>query len=80
MTELVAMGPYMIQSFTLVPGWMGFVTILHNANGSCTHCAWHNVPPMLTVLLSRKAFKGVSRVAVGVNGSYVVILNNKCIW
>jgi hypothetical protein len=35
---------------------------------------------MLAVLLSRNASKSVSRVAVGVNGSYVVILNNGRMW
>jgi hypothetical protein len=80
LTERVAMGPYMIQSFTFVPDRTGFVAILHNADGSFTHCAWHNIPPTLATLLSREASKGISRVAVGVNGSFVVVLKTGCMW
>lgn len=74
------MGPYTIRSFTFVPDLTGYVAVLYNEDGSFTHCAWHNIPPKLDDLLSREAFRGVRRVAVGVNGSYVVVLNNGCIW
>ena len=80
LTERVAMGPYTIQSFTFVPDSTGYVAVLYNEDGSFTHCAWHNIPPRLAALLSREASRGVRRVAVGVNGSYVVVLNNGRIW
>jgi hypothetical protein len=35
---------------------------------------------MLVVLSSHKEFKGVTRVAAGMNGSYVVALNNGRMW
>ncbi len=74
------MGPYTIQHFTFEPDCTGYVAILHNDDGSFTHCSWHNAPPKLAALLSLEASKGVRRVAVGVDGSYVVVLNNGCIW
>jgi hypothetical protein len=73
------MGPYTIQSFTFVPDSTGYVAVLYNRDASFTHCAWRNVPPKLATVLGREELRGVRRVAVGVNGSYVVVLNNGCI-
>ena len=74
------MGPYTIQSFTFVPDSTGYVAVPCKEDGSFTHLAWHNIPPRLAALLSCEASRGVRRVAVGVNGSYVVVLNNGHIW
>ena len=74
------MCPYTIQSFTLVPDSTGYVAVLYNGDGSFTHCAWHNIPLRLAALLSHEASRGVRRVAVGVNGSYMAVLNNGRIW
>jgi hypothetical protein len=71
---------YVIQSFSFVPDTTGYVAIFHKVDRSLTQCAWHNVPPKLDKLLEREAPKGVHRVAVGVNGSYVVILNTGVAW
>ena len=71
---------YAIQSFSFVPDTTGYVTVFHKVDGSLIQCAWHNVPPELDRLLEREASKGVRRVAVGVNGSYVVILNTGVVW
>ena len=71
---------YAIQSFSFVPDTTGYVTVFHKVDGSLTQCVWHNAPPKLDRLLEREAPKGVHRVAVGVNGSYVVILNTGVVW
>jgi hypothetical protein len=71
---------YAIQFFSFVPDTSGYVTVLHKMDGSLTRCAWHNVPRELDSLLEREACKGVRRVAVGMNGSYVVILNTGVMW
>ncbi|KAI0252136.1 hypothetical protein BJV78DRAFT_1153901 [Lactifluus subvellereus] len=71
---------YAIQFFSFVPDTTGYVTVFHKVDGSLTQCAWHNVPPKLDGLLEREASKGVRQVAVGVNGSYVVILNTGVVW
>ena len=74
------MAHYAIQSFSFVPDTTGYVTIVYKVDGSLTQCAWHNVPPKLDKLLEREAPKGVRQVAVGMNGSYVVILNTGVVW
>ncbi|KAI0252133.1 hypothetical protein BJV78DRAFT_1205003 [Lactifluus subvellereus] len=71
---------YAIQFFSFVPDTTGYVTVFHKVDGSLTQCAWHNVPPKLDGLLEREASKGVRQVAVGMNGSYVVILNTGVVW
>jgi len=67
---------YAMQSFTFVPDPTGYVTVLHNTDGSLTQCAWHNVSEELDRVLEREATKGVRHVTVGGNDSFVVILNN----
>ena len=74
------MKDYDVQFFTFVPDTSGYVTVLHKTDGSLTRCAWHNVPRELDILLEREASKGVRHVAVGMNGSYVVILNTGIVW
>jgi hypothetical protein len=71
---------YAIQFFAFVPDTSGYVTVLHKRDGSLTRCAWHNVPQALDSLLEREGSKGVRHVAVGMNGSYVVILNTGVMW
>ena len=71
---------YAIQFFTFVPNPTGYVTVLHKTDGSLTRCAWHNVPRELDALLEREALNGVRHVTVGVNGSYVLILNSGVVW
>ena len=71
---------YAIQFFTFVPDPTGYVTVLHKTDGSLTRCAWHNVPRELDALLEREAPKGVRHVTVGVNGSYVLVLNTGVVW
>ncbi|KAI0000643.1 hypothetical protein BJV74DRAFT_127189 [Russula compacta] len=71
---------YGVQFFTFVPDTSGYITVLHKTDGSLTRCAWHNVPPELDILLEREASKGVRHVAVGMNGSYVVVLNTGVMW
>ena len=71
---------YGVQFFAFVPDTTGYVTVLHKTDDSLTQCAWHNVPPELDILLEREASKGVRHVAVGMNGSYVVILNTGVMW
>jgi hypothetical protein len=71
---------YAIQFFNFVPDPTGYVTLLLKMDGSLTRCIWHNIPRKLDELLEREAPKGVRHVAVGVNGSYVVILNNGVVW
>jgi hypothetical protein len=66
---------YAIQFFTFVPDTTGYVTVLHETDGSHTRCVWHNVPRELDMVLEREGPKGVRHVTVGVNGAYVVILN-----
>jgi hypothetical protein len=65
-----------ILFFTFVPDPTGYVTVLQKTDGSLTRCSWHNVPQKLDALLEREAPKGVRHVTVGLNGSYVVILNS----
>ena len=67
---------YAIQFFTFVPDTTGYVTVLHETDGSHTRCVWHNVPQELDMVLEREGPKGVRHVTVGVNGAYVVILNS----
>ena len=71
---------YAIQFFTFVPDATGYVTVLHKTDGSLTRCAWHNVPQELDMVLEREALKGVRHVTVGINGSYVVLLNSGVMW
>jgi hypothetical protein len=71
---------YAIQCFTFVPDPSGYVTVLHKGDRSLTRCAWHNVPPGVDQLLDDEAAKGVRHVTVGMNGSYVVILNSGVVW
>ncbi|KAI0252135.1 hypothetical protein BJV78DRAFT_1281912 [Lactifluus subvellereus] len=71
---------YAIQFFSFVPDPTGYVTVFHKVDGSLTQCAWHNVPPELDRLLENQAPKGVRQVTVGMNGSYVVILNTGVVW
>jgi hypothetical protein len=54
--------------------------VLHKTDRSLTRCAWHNVPAELDALLETEAPKGVRHVTVGVNGSYVLILNSGLVW
>ena len=72
----LSLADYAIQFFTFVPDPTGYVTVLHKTDGSLTRCAWHNVPRELDMVLEREGTKGVRHVTVGVNGSYVVILNS----
>ncbi|KAH9958032.1 hypothetical protein BC827DRAFT_622636 [Russula dissimulans] len=76
----LSLAQYAIQFFTFVPDPSGYVTVLHKTDGTLTRCIWHNVPKALDALLEREGPKGVHHVAVGVNGSYVVILNSGVIW
>jgi hypothetical protein len=76
----VSLADYAIQFFTFVPDATGYVTVLHKTDGSLTRCAWHNVPQELDMVLEREGPKGVRHVTVGVNGSYVVILNSGTVW
>ncbi|KAI9454361.1 hypothetical protein F5148DRAFT_1151740 [Russula earlei] len=76
----LTLADYAIQFFTFVPDPTGYVTVLHKTDGSLTRCAWHNVPPELDSLLEQEADNGVRHVAVGMDGSYVVILNTGAIW
>jgi hypothetical protein len=76
----LSLADYALQFFTFVPDPTGYVTVLHKTDGSLTRCAWHNVPPELDALLERKGPKGVRHVTVGVNNSYVVILNSGVVW
>jgi hypothetical protein len=71
---------YAIQVFTFVPDSSGYVVVMHKGDRSLTQCAWHNVPAGLDQLLGREAANGVRHVAVGINGSYVVILNSGVVW
>jgi hypothetical protein len=71
---------YAIQFFTFVPDQTGYVTVLHKTDGSFTHCMWHNVPQEVDEVLEREALHGVRRVTVGVNGSYVILLNTGVMW
>jgi len=72
----LSLADYGIQFFTFVPDPTGYITVLHKTDGSLTRCAWHNVPRELDMVLEREGPKGVRHVTVGVNGSYVVILNS----
>ena len=76
----LSLADYAIQCFAFVPDPTGYVTVLHKTDGSLTRCAWHNVPPELDALLEREAPKGVRHVTVGVNGSYVLVLNTGVVW
>jgi len=76
----LSLAQYSIQFFTFVPDQTGYVTVLHKADGSLTRYAWHNVPKQLDIVLEREAPNGVRHVAVGMNGSYVVILNTGAMW
>ena len=71
---------YAIQFFTFVPDPTGYVTVLHKTDGTLTRCAWHNVPRNLDMVLEREGSNGVRHVAVGMNGSYVVVLNTGVVW
>jgi hypothetical protein len=76
----LSLAQYAIQVFAFVPDPTGYVTVLHKTDGSLTRCAWHNVPQELDSVLEREAPKGVRHVSVGVNGSYVLILNSGVVW
>ncbi|KAI0263123.1 hypothetical protein BC834DRAFT_889170 [Gloeopeniophorella convolvens] len=72
---------FVMQFFTFVPDHTGYVTVLHDTKNLLTRCAWRNVPPALDSFLEREGHQGVHHVAVGVRGSYVVILNSgKVCW
>jgi hypothetical protein len=71
---------YVIQFFTFVPDPTGYVAVLRKTDGSLTQCLWHNVPQDLDALLGREGPKGVHHVAVGVNGSYIVIMTSGAAW
>jgi hypothetical protein len=71
---------FLVQFFTFVPDPTGYVAVLHKTDGSITRCSWHNVPQKLDKLLEREGPKGVRHVTVGVNGSYVVIMNSGVVW
>lgn len=72
----LSLAQYMMQFFTFVPDPAGYITVLHKTDGSLTRCAWRNVPKELDTVLEREAPNGVRYVTVGVNGSYVLILNS----
>ena len=76
----LSLAHYAIQFFTFVPDPTGYVTVLHKTDGSLTRCAWHNVPWELDIVLEREASKGVRHVAVGMNNSYVILLNTGVMW
>ena len=76
----LSLAEYAMQFFTFVPDPTGYVTVLHKTDGSLTRCAWHNVPEKLDKLLERVATKGVRRVTVGGNGSFVVLMNTGELW
>jgi hypothetical protein len=76
----LSLAQYAIQVFAFVPDPTGYVTVLHKTDRSLTRCAWHNVPQELDAVLEREAPKGVRHVSVGVNGSYVLILNSGAVW
>jgi hypothetical protein len=75
-----SLADYLIQFFTFVPDPTGYVAVLQKTDGSLTQCSWHNVPQELDALLGREGTKGVRHVTVGVNGSYVVIMNSGVVW
>jgi hypothetical protein len=64
-----------IRFFSFVPDPAGYVTVFHKVDNPFGRCVWHNVPDDLNMLLERESSKGVRHVAVGVNDSYVVILD-----
>jgi hypothetical protein len=75
-----SLADYLIQFFTFVPDPTGYVAVLRKTDGSLTQCSWHNIPQKLDKLLEREGPKGVRHVTVGVNGSYVVIMNSGAMW
>lgn len=76
----LSLAHYAIQFFTFVPDPTGYVTVLHKTDGSLTRCVWHNVPRELDTALEQEASKGVRHVTVGMNGSYVILLNTGVMW
>ena len=76
----LSLAHYAMQFFTFVPDPTGYVTVLHKTNGSLTRCLWHNVPRELDIVLEREAPKGIRHVAVGMNSSYVILLNTGVVW
>ncbi|KAH9954646.1 hypothetical protein BGW80DRAFT_1509477, partial [Lactifluus volemus] len=69
-----------IRFFSFVPDPTGYVTVFHKLDSPFGRCLWHNVPDDLNKLLESESSKGVRHVAVGVNGSYVVILDTGVVW
>jgi hypothetical protein len=72
----LSLAEYTIQFFTFVPDPTGYVAVLRKTDGSLAQCSWHNVPQKLDGLLEREGPKGVRHATVGVNGSYVVVMNS----
>ena len=76
----LSLAQYAIQFFTFVPDPSGYITVLHKTDSTLTRCIWHNVPHDLDALLEREGPKGVHHVAVGMHGSYVLVLNSGVTW
>jgi hypothetical protein len=76
----LSLAHYALRFFTFVPDPTGYITVLHKTDGSLARCAWHNVPRELDEVLEREALHGVRHVTVGVNGSYVILLNTGVMW
>ena len=71
----LSLGQYEIRSFTFVPDPTGYIAVLHTADSSVTVCVWENVQRELDRVLQEEAYNGIRYVAVGKNGSFVVLLN-----
>ena len=71
----LSLARYKIQFFTFVPDPTGYITVLHSADGTMTLCVWETVQRNLDDILEREAHNGIRYVAVGKNGSFVVLLN-----
>ncbi|KAF8271810.1 hypothetical protein EI94DRAFT_1697828 [Lactarius quietus] len=63
---------YAIQCFTFVPDSTGYVTVMHKGDRSLTRGT--------RSASGAEAAHGVRHVTVGMNGSYVVILNSGVVW
>ena len=69
-----------IRFFSFVPDPTGYVTVWHRVGSPFGQCVWRNVPDHLDRLLELESSKGVRHVAVGANGSYVVIMDTGVVW
>jgi len=77
----LSLAQYEIQFFTFMPDPAGYITVLHSADSSMTLCVWEHVQRDLDDILEREAHNGIRYVAVGKNGSFVVLLNTgKMMW